>query len=120
MRKDKPSNFDFDHWANIAARDAEQFESMRQEMISELIENAPEYLRPRMEGLQWQIDQIRERSTNPMSACLRISQQMWDNVLGERGLLTALQQPEKIIRPAEMSSTDNVVSISKQTPSKSD
>lgn len=117
MRTDKrTSDFNFDQWASMAKQNPEQFESMRQDMIKQLIDDAPDHLKQRMEGLQWQIDQIRGRATNPMSACLRISQQMWNNVLGERGLLAALHQPEKILQNTIQEKTDNVVSLEKQRP----
>ncbi|MFT5394962.1 MAG: hypothetical protein ACI85N_000141 [Gammaproteobacteria bacterium] len=45
-----------------------------------------------MQGLQWQIDQVRATSANPMASCLKISQMMWDTTIGENGLVDHLQQ----------------------------
>ncbi len=59
MKNDKKEgDFDFDQWATIARQDPEQFERMRQQLINEVIAQSPEHLKQRMEGLQWQIDQI--------------------------------------------------------------
>ena len=112
-KQKKSADFNFDQWADMAKRNPAQFESMRQQVIDDLIDQAPEHLRQRMEGLQWQIDQIRNRATNPMAACLRISQKMWDNILGERGLLTALQEPERILKAPPPHRQDNVIPLNK-------
>lgn len=66
MKNDKKEgDFDFDQWATIARQDPEQFERMRQQLINEVIAQSPEHLKQRMEGLQWQIDQIRKQSSSP-------------------------------------------------------
>ena len=106
-------DFDFDHWANVAKQDPEQFEQMRLELIDELMEQVPESYKPRIQGLQWQIDQIRNQADNPMAACLSISQKMWDKVYGEKGLLVALQEPEKILQSLNDNDADNIVPIKK-------
>jgi Protein of unknown function (DUF3135) len=104
-------DFDFEYWAGMAEKDPETFESMRKKCLQELIEQAPEHVKHRMEGLQWQIDQERARSANPMAACLRISQMMWNSVMGERGLLQALETPEKLMRPKSDSGPDNILHL---------
>ena len=43
---------------------------------------------------------------------MRISQMMWNSLLGGQGLLTALEAPEKILKPVH-SSQENVVPINK-------
>lgn len=103
--KDTVLQFDFDHWASIAKENPELFESMRTQLLEQMIQRSPEQIKQRMEGLQWRIDQVRNRSSNPLSSCLRISKMMWNSVLGEHGLLTALETPEKIINTR--SSTDD-------------
>ncbi len=97
--KSNCESFDFEYWSALAKNNPEAFESMRQKCLDELIAQAPVRARRRMEGLQWQIDLVRERSASPMAACLRISQMMWDSVTGENGLLEALESPEKLLRP---------------------
>ncbi len=98
MSKEKKDiDFDFERWAQMARQDPDQFEVMRQQLIQDLIAQAPPHLKLRMEGLQWQVDQIRKQADNPMAACLQISQKMWNNVLGEKGLLTVLREPKAFL-----------------------
>jgi Protein of unknown function (DUF3135) len=84
---------------------------MRKECLDELIEQAPEHFRQRMEGLQWQVDVLRERSANPMAACLSISQMMWDSVVGERGLLEALEAPSSMERSKADPRPQNIIQL---------
>ncbi|MGE0383912.1 MAG: DUF3135 domain-containing protein [Gammaproteobacteria bacterium] len=88
--------FDFDTWAALAKSDPEAFERQRTELLDAAIASAPEHMQRRLHGLQWRLDQIRSHSRTPMAACIRMSSQMWDNVLGEDGLiahLTRLGEP---------------------------
>lgn len=84
-------NFDFDAWASLAQRDPEAFEAKRLHMIEQLIESAPEGLRQRLRGFQWRIDMERQRCSNPLQACIRISNMMWDMIYADRGFLWSLQ-----------------------------
>ncbi len=106
-------NFDFDQWARIAKKDPEQFERMRQELINGAINQAPDHLKQRMEGLQWQIDQIRNQSKSPIESCLKISQKMLDNIYGEKGLLSVLKEPGKVLESMNTHDSNKVVSIKK-------
>jgi uncharacterized protein DUF3135 len=95
------TEFDFDEMVRLAKEDPDAYERKRETMIQEVIDNTSPEVKRRMEGLQWQIDQIRTTSANPMSSCLKISQMMWDNVLGEDGLvdhMKRLSSPEQIPR----------------------
>ena len=83
--------FDFDSLAELAQSDPQAFETMRLAMISKLIEGAPEDLRQRLRSFQWRIDMERQRCDNPLQACIRISNMMWDMVYADRGFLWALQ-----------------------------
>ncbi|MHB1233106.1 MAG: DUF3135 domain-containing protein [Burkholderiales bacterium] len=84
-------NFDFDAWASLAQSDPEAFEAKRLHMIEQLIESAPEGLRQRLRGFQWRIDMERQRCGNPLQACIRISNMMWDMIYADRGFLWSLQ-----------------------------
>ena len=106
--------FHFDEWANLAQDDPGAFEAKRQEMIDKLIEDAPEYLRQRLRSFQWRIDMERNRSANPLQACIRISNMMWDLIHADRGFLWSLQamsDPSSLLNavPAESGSADIVV-----------
>lgn len=91
MPADKRQEFDFDAWAELARRDPDAFEQLRAATIEHLLQQVPAERRQRLQGLQWRIDRTRELSSNPMAACIRISQMMWDSLLGPGGLLEALE-----------------------------
>ena len=92
MEQDSDFDFDFDHWAKLAKEQPEEFERQRQLVIEEIIAKSPHSYQKRMQGLQWQIDQIRLQANNPMAACIKISSMMWDTVLGDRGLVEAIEK----------------------------
>ncbi len=83
--------FDFDSLAKLAQSDPEAFEAKRVDMIAKLIEGAPESIRQRLRGFQWRIDMERQRCENPLQACIRISNMMWEMVYADRGFLWSLQ-----------------------------
>lgn len=116
--EEKIPDFDFDYWSRIAQHEPERFEAMRQQMINDLIAQAPSHLKPRMTGLQWHLDQIRNQAANPMAACLQISQKMWANVLGENGLLKALKEPKELLNSLEKAPVAKVLSFERPKPDK--
>ena len=119
MEEEKsPDYFDFDQWSQLAQHEPEKFEVMRQQMIDELIAQAPTHLKQRMNGLQWQVDQIRKQANNPMAACLQISQKMWANVLGDNGLLKVLQEPKELLKTLENAPTAKVLTFERPKSSK--
>ena len=83
---------DFEHLSKLASQDPDGFEAVRHEMIEELIDSASERCRRRLRGLQWQIDQVRVHSTNPMAACVSLSNMMWESFAGEEGLADTLNR----------------------------
>jgi len=87
-----PENMEFKPWAEMAEKEPELFERLRQRAIDEVIENAPTGHRQRLRCLQWRIDQERRRSTSALGACVRISRMMWESVAGRGGLLENLSQ----------------------------
>jgi hypothetical protein len=108
------TEFNFDEWAKLAKEDPDAFENMRERMIQDVIESTSPEIKRRMQGLQWKIDKIRSTSSNPMASCLRISQMMWDNVLGEEGLLENMRllndpdQMSKFNKPKESAKIINL------------
>jgi hypothetical protein len=85
----------FDDWCELASGDPDAFEAARSAVIEEFLTSVPNHSRERLRGLQWRIDTIRERSSNPMAACLDIYSMMWDKLAGENGMLDAIQAFEK-------------------------
>ncbi len=90
MDHNNPADFDFETWERLAKEDPERFEAKRLEAIERLIASAPESKQQRLRGLQWQVDQTRARTKNPMAACTRVSALMWETVAGKDGLLDSL------------------------------
>ena len=105
MTNDPSRQFDFAHWSRLASEDPERFEAERAEVIADLIDQAPSSVRRRMVGLQWQVDRVREKASNPMAACVQMSRMMWDSVLGQGGLLETLDRLGRL-DPQQLASGD--------------
>ena len=112
MSKTYSQPFDFEEWMLLAKSDPEEFEKRRKHVIDDLISSAPEDRQQRLRGLQWRIDSDRKRCSNPLAACIRLSDMMWDFVFAEKGFLNALKMlgaahsgvetEEKELRSAEI------------------
>lgn len=83
---------DFDQWAELAKADPEAFEAKRAEVIEDMIQRLPEHKQERMRRLQWKVDQVRDQAANPMSACIKLSEMMWDSLVGPGGLKDVLER----------------------------
>ena len=84
--------FDFDAWAELAREDPEAFEIKRKDIIEDVISGAQRRNRQQLRRIQWKLDRIRDTSATPLAAFIRMQELMWDSVLGDDGLLAALQQ----------------------------
>ncbi|MGH1469570.1 MAG: DUF3135 domain-containing protein [Cellvibrionaceae bacterium] len=78
---------DFDTLKDLAERDPEALEALRQQHVDSLIENAPARHQQRLKGLQFQIDAQRKIHSNPLSACIKISEMMHESFHEMRILL---------------------------------
>ena len=85
----------FDDWCELASDDPDAFEAARSAVIEEFLSSIPKHSRERMRGLQWRIDTIRDRSNNPMAACINIYNMMWDKLAGENGMIDCINAFEK-------------------------
>jgi len=86
MSKSTPaSRIDFEHWLVLARDDPASFEQLRSRMLDDCIARASAPHQERLRRLQWRIDRIREQASNPLAACMQISDLMWTtfNRLGE-------------------------------------
>ncbi len=92
MKDNKAREFDLDEWMNLAKMDPEAFEERRREAIRELIDNAPEHLKKRLEGLQWRIDMERNRCKTPLEACIKLHDMLMDHFYGENGLVDTINR----------------------------
>jgi len=82
----------FDDLLAMAEQDPQALERLRSELVENLIAGAQdEILKQRLRGLQFRIDLERERSTSPLSACVRLSQMMHESLLDLRDSLQAPQ-----------------------------
>lgn len=93
-------SFVFEEWRQLAETNPEAFEFTRQRMIDALIDEAK--CSDRLRRLQWRIDKERERSANPMSACVRLSSMMLDSVYGDGGLAKTLNGSPRRRPPAKI------------------
>ncbi len=91
MDYDVEKAFNFEYWAQLWKQDPEAFEAERARMMEMLIACAPEEKRQRISAIQWRVDMVRKQAKTPMAASLRIQQMMWESLLGEHGLLNALE-----------------------------
>lgn len=66
----------FDTLLRIAKQDPEQLEQIRIQLAQQTISQAPEHLRPRLRGLQFQIDIKRKLAKTPLAACIQLSNMM--------------------------------------------
>lgn len=83
---------EFDDWAQLAKSDPVAFEAQRARVIEDLILSMPEHKRQRMRCLQWKVDQVRNQCKTPMAACIKLSEMMWDSLVGPGGLKDALDR----------------------------
>jgi hypothetical protein len=81
----------FDELMRLASQEPEKLENLQKTWVNSVITNAPENFQRRLRGLQFQIDMERERASNPISSCIRISQMMHE---GLANLREVLNQPE--------------------------
>lgn len=77
MQKQLPS---FERMLEMAKNDPEALERLRQEVVRDAINSAPEAFRQRLHGLQFQIDGQRLLCKSPMQACMEISKMMHDSL----------------------------------------
>lgn len=82
--------WNFDDWMALGRSDPIAFEERRRRVIEEAIARAPQHMQPRLYALQWRIDMERSRASNPLSACIRLSNMMWKMVYGEHGMMSAI------------------------------
>jgi len=91
-RNDLPDPFDFAGWAELAAADSDAFERARASAVQCIIDSSPPEMRQRLRGLQWRIDQVRRQSNGPVGACVKLSQMMWETLLGPDGLVEHIER----------------------------
>jgi len=86
-------NLDFDYLTGLARSNPGEFERLRRNAIESYISALPQDRQVRMRRLQWRIDQERRKHT-PLGACVKLSNMMWDHLLGPGGLVGMLRHDE--------------------------
>lgn len=90
MSPQNKHRLDFDYLTDLARSNPSEFERLRAKAIEGYLSSLPQERQQRMRSLQWRIDQVRRKHT-PMGACIRLSNMMWDHLLGADGLASLLQ-----------------------------
>lgn len=72
--------FNFNAWKKLHQEDPAEFEAKRENLLNSFIESAPPRQQRRLRGIKFRIDMIRRRSTNPLQACIEISEMMWESL----------------------------------------
>ena len=90
-------HIDFEQCEQLAQHDPHTFEQLRQRLLDAYIARSSSSHQDRLRRLQWRIDRLREQASNPMSACVQISNLMWDTFdqLGKAYKDPDILQPEK-------------------------
>ena len=99
MQHESRQGFNFDEWSRLARSNPDAFERRRRDAIDFAISRASARSQPRLRRLQWRIDMEIRRAKTPMAAYLRVSSMMWDSVVGERGLLRAVEALRNLEAP---------------------
>ncbi len=86
--------FNFDEWMELCEKDPENFEKNRKALIQGLIDQAPEGMQRRLNGLQWTIDTEIQLAKTPMQGCIKVYEMMMDSVYQPGGLQDALTMTE--------------------------
>ena len=85
------TEYNFDKWKDLAINDPDAFEQQRQIEIEKMISNSAPERQQRLRGLQWRVDMLRRKHSNPVMSCQKVFGMMWDSVYGEVGLQNALR-----------------------------
>ncbi|VUD56705.1 hypothetical protein TDB9533_02357 [Thalassocella blandensis] len=70
----------FDELLALADNAPDKLEELRRREITRIIDSAPEHLRKRLHGLQFQINCQIELHSTPLGACVAISRMMHDSL----------------------------------------
>ncbi len=86
----------FDELMKLALQDPIKLETLRQSWVEDIINKAPEHFQRRLRGLQFQIDMERQKASNPVSSCVRLSQMMHEGLASLQYAITQQSFTEDI------------------------
>lgn len=93
------NKLDFDEMSRMAKDSPESLEAWLKAEVDQLISGAPEDHQPRLKGLQFTIDMERKKSSNPMAACIKISQMMHESFGKLREFIISIESQQVIEQP---------------------
>jgi hypothetical protein len=67
--------------SQLARNDPAAYEAWRCEVIEDFINNAPEKIKPRLRGLQWRVECVRQQSKTALGSAVRLNDLMWKSFL---------------------------------------
>lgn len=87
---------DFDHLAELAQTDPDQFEALRAELLEQCVQCAPPAMHRRLRGLVFELNAARQTAASPLASCLDASGRMWQSFDALRVQLNAAVRPEAL------------------------
>jgi hypothetical protein len=78
----------------IAKKDPDALDRIKQEAVNALIESADESHQQRLRGLQWQVNMELNKSKTPMEGCIKISGMMHEKLWELRAALQSEEERE--------------------------
>ena len=78
---------------DLAKNDPQAFETERKAALDNFFGSVEKDSAERLRRVQWRIERERERSANPMSACVKLNSMMWSTFSGEGGFVSVLNNP---------------------------
>tara|TARA_R110002072_G_scaffold1164_4_gene9646 strand:- start:9882 stop:10217 length:336 start_codon:yes stop_codon:yes gene_type:complete len=85
---------DVDTLMQIAQKDPDALDRIKQEAVSALIDSAEPSHQQRLRGLQWQVDMELKKSKNPMESCIKVSEMMHEKLWELRAALQSEEHGE--------------------------
>jgi len=73
-------NFDFEEWQSLYKNDPVLFEKRRKKLINQFVDLSPKRYRPRLKILASRVDEVRDQSASPETACAEILSMMQNSV----------------------------------------
>ena len=81
---------DFDQWRELFETDPAKFEQLREQALNDLIDSAPVHMKPRLEGLKFQLKGESIRAKSSLDYQIRLSNMMMDSLLSLRDQVQSL------------------------------
>ena len=81
--------------SQLACDDPQAFEALRNTLINDCIDSAPEKLQHHLHQIQFRVEGIRRLSRSPLGALVKIQAMMWDSFLKMNRELQDFSQSRK-------------------------